>query len=355
MNTIERKLQISLNNIQSWATNNGFKFSKTKTKCVHFCKRRGLHLDPELRLGTNIIPVVPEYKFLGVIFDRKLAFISHIQYLKAKCQKALNLMRVVANNDWGADRKVLHRLYIAHVRSKLDYGCTVYGSASKSTLQMLDPIHHQGLRLVLGAFRTSNSQSLYAEANEPSLHDRRQKLSLQYATKIYSNTSNPARSTVFHRTSDHLFERKASCMPPFGFRVDSAINDAGIDLDHIAKYTVPRAPPWQLEQPKVIFDLTRHIKSSTDPSIFRSDFYEIKDRYSDYTSLYTDGSKDGDRVGAAAATPQGESKRRLPDKSSIYSAELRAILLALDWGGCVNGGRSSLLLGSLSYYKLYIP
>ena len=54
--------------------------------------------------------------------------------------------------------------------SKLDYGCIIYGSARKSYLQMLDPIHNQGLRLALGAFRTSPVASLYVEADEPSLY-----------------------------------------------------------------------------------------------------------------------------------------------------------------------------------------
>ena len=50
---------------------------------------------------------------------------------------------------------VMLRLYRSLVRSKLDYGCTVYGSARNSYSQMLDPVHNQGLRLCLGAFRTS--------------------------------------------------------------------------------------------------------------------------------------------------------------------------------------------------------
>ena len=62
-----------------------------------------------------------------------------------------------------------------------DYGCIIYGSARKSYLQMLDPIHNQELRLALGAFRTSPGASLYVEADEPSLYSRREKLSLQYA------------------------------------------------------------------------------------------------------------------------------------------------------------------------------
>ena len=41
---------------------------------------------------------------------------------------------------------------------------------------MLDTVHHQGLRLALGAFRTSPVESLYVEAEEPSLYLRREKL-----------------------------------------------------------------------------------------------------------------------------------------------------------------------------------
>ena len=61
------------------------------------------------------------------------------------------------------------QLYRSLIRSKVDYGSLVYGSARKSYLKMLDSVHHQGLRLALGAFRTSPVESLLAEANEPSL------------------------------------------------------------------------------------------------------------------------------------------------------------------------------------------
>ena len=78
--------------------------------------------------------------------------------------------------------------FISHklgCRSKLDYGSIVYGSARKSYLQMLDTVHNQGLRLALGAFRTSPIWSLNVEADEPSLWLRREKLSLQYAIRHF--------------------------------------------------------------------------------------------------------------------------------------------------------------------------
>ena len=81
--------------------------------------------------------------------------------------KALNLLKVLSHTSWGADWTTLLKLYQSLVRSKSDYGCIIYGSARKSYLQMLDPIHNQGLRLAL---RTSPVASLYAEADEPSLY-----------------------------------------------------------------------------------------------------------------------------------------------------------------------------------------
>ena len=60
----------------------------------------------------------------------------------------------------------------------------MYGSARKSYLQMLDPVHNQGLRLCLGAFKTSSVESMYVGALEPSLGARHAKLSLQYVSKI---------------------------------------------------------------------------------------------------------------------------------------------------------------------------
>ena len=71
MHTIERQLQQNLNNIQDWAIKNGFKFSKSKTVCMHFCQLRKAHDDPVLTLDGTPIPVVEETKFLGVIFDKK--------------------------------------------------------------------------------------------------------------------------------------------------------------------------------------------------------------------------------------------------------------------------------------------
>jgi len=100
-------------------------------------KLRKPHPEPTLLLNGTPVPVVEETKLLGVVFDRKLSFIPHIKHLKDKCTKALNLLRVLAHPSWGADQEILLHLYRSLIRSKLDYGCIVYGSARGSYLRML--------------------------------------------------------------------------------------------------------------------------------------------------------------------------------------------------------------------------
>ena len=73
---------------------------------------------------------------------------------------------------------------------------------------MLDPIHNQGLRLALGAFRTSPIVSLYVEADEPALYSRREKLSLQNALRLAANPSNPAHEVTFPPKYVDLYGQK---------------------------------------------------------------------------------------------------------------------------------------------------
>jgi len=145
---------------------------------MHFCKLRSVNPDPVLLLNGTPIAVVEQVKFLGLIFDKQLSFIPHLHYLKQKCLKAPNFLRVVSSTEWGTDEKTLLHLYCALIRSKLDYASVVYGSARKSYLQMLEPIQNHALHLCLAAFRTYPVSSLNVEANEMPLELSREGLLL---------------------------------------------------------------------------------------------------------------------------------------------------------------------------------
>ena len=91
---------------------------------------------------------------------------------------------------------------------------------------MLDPIHNQGLKLALRAFRTSPVASLYVEADEPSLYSRREKLSLQYAIRLAANPSNPAHEVTFPPNYVDLYKQKPKDTKLFGIRISPLFESA---------------------------------------------------------------------------------------------------------------------------------
>ncbi|GFW41221.1 RNase H domain-containing protein [Trichonephila clavipes] len=107
MRLIERQLQTAVNNIVKWCDNNGHSISASKSCCVHFCRKRGIHPDPEIRIRAVQIAVVPDVRFLGVIFDRRLTFLPHILQLRKRCEKSLNLLKVLSNTSWGGGSNII--------------------------------------------------------------------------------------------------------------------------------------------------------------------------------------------------------------------------------------------------------
>ena len=329
MTTIEKKLQESLNRLERWADENGFTFSKTKTLCLHFCQKRSYHLDPQLKIKNSLIPMAQQTKYLGMILDNKLNYKPHIEALKKKCQKAINILKIISHTNWGADRKTMIKLYRALIRSKLDYGCILYSSARKTYLEKLKTVQNQALRLCLGAFQTSPIQSLHTEANELPLHLRWEKLLLQYMLKLKSNPENPAYKKIYETEYEHYYTSKPKAIKPLRYRLKNAITDGYEKPKNILTHTTNKVTPWTIAEPRI--DLTlRKNKKNTNNHLYQSQFLELKEKYSTHIPIYTDGSKISERVGAAAQTNSTHKQMRLPDGASIYTAELQAIKMALE-------------------------
>ena len=153
---------------------------------------------------------------------------------------------------------------------------------------------------------------------------------MQYALKLKSNPLNQTYETVFEPQYKTLFQNKPNMIPSFGIRISSEFEKMNLDLDNIAEFKVPDVPPWTFSQPRVLFSLHNDKKSQTDPLVFRTKYHELLSNFPSYETIFTDGSKDGDTAGSACVTPSDTYKCRLPDNASIFSAEIKAIDLALD-------------------------
>ena len=152
------------------------------------------------------------------------------------------------------------------------------------------------MRLALDALRTSPVESLYVEANEAPLSLRRERLALQYYTKLQSCPSNPAFECTIDPKYKELFARKESAIPSFGIRIQSILDVSNILNDNVHATVIPQVPPWTMHHPKVCLELSVLAKKDTPSHVYIKKFNEIKDQYY-CIPIYTDGSKDNDTVG----------------------------------------------------------
>lgn len=321
--TGETLLQQAVSTINRWAISNGFQFSTSKTCAVHFCRIRNCNHALAISLNNAPIPNVTSAKYLGLWFDQKLTWKPHILALIQNCNLKLNLLKKIGGTRFGAHRTTLLQLYNSLIRSKLDYGSSVYISASQSVLQKLDIIQNQALRISTGALRSSPISSLHADANQLPLPLHRQYMVVNHLLRITTTSSLPVRSTTnipfnapYSASNFHHITRK--------FLHSLKLSLPSLHHSHLAA-----APPWL---PCILnIDTSFHqFSRDTQPIIIRRHFQELLHNYADSTVLYTDGSISPSLAGCAVTTDEETiSCFSLPTYFSILSAELYAIYLAV--------------------------
>ena len=78
----------------------------------------------------------------------------------------------------------------------------------------------------------------------------------------------------------------------------------------------------------------------------------MQSRYKNYQQICTDGSKEDSKVGCAVISDNHSNMQRIPDDSSIFTAEAKAIDLALDFiRTCDANNRFIIFSDSLSVLK----
>ncbi|GBN87906.1 hypothetical protein AVEN_192328-1 [Araneus ventricosus] len=328
MNFIERQLQNAVNSIQKWSIMNGFTLSTSKTAAVHFFRKRNLHLDPEIKLDGHSIQLLNEIRFLGVVFDKKSTFLPHVISLRKKCERSLNILRVLSTTAWGADRPSMMRIYMAIILSKIDYGCVIYGSSRKTVLQRLDPVHHTALRICSGAFRTSPVKSLYVDSYEPSLSLRRQMLSLHFYFKIESLPHHPFHNYQLRPFLIRLQEKRKSSMPIFFTRMRTILSDLTLSYLNVSPHATNNFPPWKNDF--CYLNPFEHFpKNQTTDTIYQKLYFEHRSHYRTFTPIFTDGSKTSTDTSLAVVFPDKILSFQLRQFCSIFTAEITAVQLAL--------------------------
>lgn len=343
-------MQKTIDSLVAWSDTTGFKFSASKTRCVLFSKRTP-NIAPVLKMFEHNLQFVESTRFLGVTFDSKLNWKDHIEQVRISCSKALNLLKVLAGHKWGSDTIVLLRIYKALILSRIDYGSIAYGTASKTDLKKLDTIQSTALRVVLGAFRSSPIPSLLCLAGEMPLEVRRQEQTLVYATRILAHQDNPTSFYVFADRFQETLRNKPMNQVPLYERVKRILTDYNFAFPEIVPHSPPEFPPWQLKPLKINKELENFPKSMYHPDLISSQFDYICESLNNNEFIYTDASKTNSGVGSAIIAGDVIRMFNLPIHSSIFTAELFALLRAVDYAQESTNVKYTICTDSLSSLK----
>ena len=322
------KIQKAVNLASDWAKLHGFRFSPSKTVAIHFCKRiQRNNAPPNITMNDQIINYEPSVKFLGLLFDEHLTWLQYIKQLKNKSFKTLNILKVVSGHDWGSDQQSLLRLYNSLCKSKFNYACQIYSSASKTNLKILDTVHNQALRQCTGAYRTSPIESIYVTAGEKPLNLQREYLSLNFMLKTKSFPHSSSYRILNNFNLEQLYLLKTRCSRPLHIRLKAILEESSLDDVKIHECSSFKVPPWTVPDVNICsFDIKKSNHNTTDIySLFRNHLYVHRGT----TPIYTDGSKTNNAVGCAAIMGQNEYSAKLPNLISSFSAEITAVLLIL--------------------------
>ena len=325
LNIAETKIQNTLDKLTQWSKETGLRFSTQKSVYCIFTHKNTRNLN--LTLYNDNLPRSFKIKYLGMTLDHKLNWKSHIENLKEKSQQRLAILRCVSKRRWGADRKTLCTLYLSLIQSPINYGSFLYGAAAGDDLKKVNRIQYAGIRIINGALRPTRTTMLEIEAHIQPLDIRRHFLGLTYLGRSARLEKSITSTLYANHFNFQFFETMGKPLPWIGI-AQKIINNTNINLGEIAKLK-----PKYLYNPyegHIKFTMHYTNKKKLLPEEAKSKFIEMLSQYDRYIPVFTDGSVKQHITSCAVVIKNRNYLYRLPNYTSIFTAELFAISMAID-------------------------
>ena len=114
-------------------------------------------------------PTIPVY--LGIHLDRTLCYKTHIEKTKMKVNARNNIIRKLANSNWGCKATTLRSSCLVLRYSAAEYACPVWARSTHA--HKLNPALHDCSRIISGCLKPTNLNSVHILAGIAPPHIRR--------------------------------------------------------------------------------------------------------------------------------------------------------------------------------------
>ena len=153
---------------------------------------------------------------------------------------------------------------------------------------------------------------------------RHEELGLHYLMRIKCNPDNPSNKVICQLDASR-FSRNSST--PFQIRLDKSVNDVTLKTQTICEVAPSRVPRWLIPKAKLCQAI---VKKNTSDQVIKLLFLEHDEVHDGEYKIYTDGSKSSEGVGFAVVADDFCASAKLSSSASRYTAELTAIINAMN-------------------------
>ena len=160
-NELIRTMNVEIKYVIDWLKVNKLSLNLKKTHFIIFQKQRAkLKISEELIIDGEKIASKDSTKFLGVIIDKCLTFLDHIQYIKGKLSRGIGIL-CKCRRYFG--KETLLTLYNSFLYPYLSYCIPVWGNTYQSYLYPLVIKQKWAVRIVAGVKRMTPSDPIFKE------------------------------------------------------------------------------------------------------------------------------------------------------------------------------------------------
>ena len=160
-----------LHDFHTWASSNKLviNFDLTKTYCIIHTFRDLNINDLEILFNNSILENFREAKFLGVMIDSKLNFISHINYISKKISKSIGIIYKLKTLKISSH--TLKQAYHSLIGPYLSYCVCVFGNTYQTYINRLFILQKRAVRLISNASFLEHTDPLFFSNQILKIHD----------------------------------------------------------------------------------------------------------------------------------------------------------------------------------------
>jgi len=156
--------------MEAWGRQEGFAFDVKKTEVMHFANQRRTSL-PSVQHQDMAIQPKPAMRWLGVWFDARLHFTTHITKWAQKAKSITYHLRGMCNTVRGISAAAARKAAWAVVMPTLFYGVDVWypgsGRVLRGHLETIQKTLTAACRMILPSWKTTPKTTLWKEAGIP--------------------------------------------------------------------------------------------------------------------------------------------------------------------------------------------